>query len=573
MIHKSTATLFLALSSSLLAAVGFSKTIKDQWIDTGLKFSDFALDITNSRCTISEKSFVACLEGLNAAVNYRRNGMLLVAQDAITDQKRYTKVGIQFGGLELVQIIETKPSTLLSQKKIIEKQLIEARRLRDGLRSLYRQGPLLWPEFAEILQYIDAHVVSQIPNESGAIAGEAFNAKLEIEFDPHTILAPKPQFVPSNDTKTQVTDVVGVGIIAEKIGDIILVKAVKVDSPASKAGILQDDVLLKINSVDLSGMELESVATLIQGPDGSTVLLTIQRDGEEFTTEVVRRKVTYSSSEVRLIPLGSGVTQALYLRLKDFRSDKIPPVQDDAPGCKLIVQKIKGILQEAGSPQISEVILDLRGNPGGYTTEAVCIAGLFLKKNSLVAYLKPFYGMTQEIRTHEEFKLWPENLKAVVMVDGRSASASELVASALQDHQKAYVVGTRTFGKGSFQEVKSWSRNPRIQMSLTKGLYYRVAQHTSVQLQGVTPDIEVSKSPNPSQYEEFYAREDMLYAEPIDPKLPLWIQPAAEEITKVKTCVDSQGTAAKKHAQSKIDPSINLDYHLNYALDVSLCVP
>ena len=244
------------------------------------------------------------------------------------------------------------------------------------------------------------------------------------------------------------------------------------DTPAARAGLQSGDFVTGIDGVTVLGMTLDDAVKLMRGPVGSEIVLTIEREGagEPFDVEITRDVIKIAAAEVRL---EAGV---MVVRVKTFNRQTLTNVAD-------------GIEEQAeiagGLEELPGIILDLRNNPGGLLTTAVEVSDAFLGQGDIVSV------RGRDVQGTENFMAEPGDLAEgkpmVVLVNGGSASASEIVAGALQDHKRAVVVGTKTFGKGSVQVIVNLGPG-RGGLRLTTARYYTPSGR-SIQAQGIVPDI------------------------------------------------------------------------------------
>lgn len=244
------------------------------------------------------------------------------------------------------------------------------------------------------------------------------------------------------------------------------------DTPAQRAGIEAGDVIVKLDDKPVKGMTLAEAVNLMRGPKGSKIRLTLAREGKSqpFELTLERAIIKVQSVKGRMLEPGYG-----YVRIAQFQSGT--------------GEDLRGVLKKLGQPgPLKGVVLDLRNNPGGVLQAGVEVADAFLEEGLIV------YTKGRIPHADSRFSATPGDLSGgaimVVLVNGGSASASEIVAGALQDHRRAVVMGTNSFGKGSVQSVLPLSEDRAIK--LTTALYYTPAGR-SIQAQGIVPDVEVQR--------------------------------------------------------------------------------
>ena len=240
-------------------------------------------------------------------------------------------------------------------------------------------------------------------------------------------------------------------------------------SPAEKAGLRPGDEIIAVDGQDVTNMLLDEAVTLIRGPAGSQVVLTIKRDGEEpFDVTITRARVNIPVIESKMLE-----DNILYVKLYEF-SD---------PSKEKMEQALKQGLKNGAQA----IILDLRGNPGGRLDRAIQIASMFIKEGVIVKET----GQRNMDHMATGDLIVPEDIPVVVLVDGGSASASEIVAGALRDHQRAILIGEQTFGKGSVQTLFDLDDGSMLRVTSARWFTPEGRQINGV---GLRPDLVVSPS-------------------------------------------------------------------------------
>ncbi|MED5433118.1 MAG: S41 family peptidase [Pseudomonadota bacterium] len=319
--------------------------------------------------------------------------------------------------------------------------------------------------FAEVMERIRGAYIEQIDDRElleSAIRGMLY------ELDPHSSYLTPDQFDDLQVTTTGEFGGLGIEVTMED-GFVKVVTPVD-DSPASKAGIQAGDLILKIDDTFVKGLSLGEAVELMRGEVGSEIELMVLSEGEENPRQLTlkRDKIQMHSVKSRLLEPGLG-----YVRISQFQNNT---GSDTAKALKKL----------AAEGALKGLIMDLRNNPGGVLGGAVEVADLFLDEGLVV------YTEGRQPGSRSEFKAKPGDQLAgvplVVLVNGGSASASEIVAGALQDQHRAIVVGNRTFGKGSVQTVLPLSKDRALK--LTTARYY-TPNGRSIQAEGIEPDISV----------------------------------------------------------------------------------
>ncbi len=242
------------------------------------------------------------------------------------------------------------------------------------------------------------------------------------------------------------------------------------DTPAERAGVQAGDLIIRLNETPVKGMSLSDAVKLMRGRPGTDIVLTIVREGKEKPLDITitRDVIKVTSVKTRVLEDGYG-----YLRITQFQSRT-------GDSLRRAVSKLKK--DNGGS--LKGAILDLRNNPGGVLSAAVSVSDAFIKKGTIV-YTE---GRLDEAKL--KFTAKPTDIlngaPLVVLVNGGSASASEIVAGALQDHNRAVVMGTQTFGKGSVQTILPMENGSALKLTTAR---YFTPSGSSIQAMGITPDI------------------------------------------------------------------------------------
>lgn len=264
----------------------------------------------------------------------------------------------------------------------------------------------------------------------------------------------------------------GLGIEVQMQNGFVRVVAPIDDTPAHKAGIQSGDLIVRIDETPVKGLTLIDAVKLMRGEPGSKVSLTILREAVEqpFKVSVTRAIIHVQSVKSKLLEPGYG-----YLRITQFSTETGKSLEEEM-----------NKLRKENKGELNGLILDLRNNPGGVLNAAVDVSDAFLDKGNIVS----IKGRLSE--TNKDFDATTGDQLSgkpiVVLVNGGSASASEIVAGALQDHGRAVVMGEKTFGKGSVQTILPLQNNAALK--LTTARYY-TPKGRSIQAEGITPDIAI----------------------------------------------------------------------------------
>jgi carboxyl-terminal processing protease len=240
------------------------------------------------------------------------------------------------------------------------------------------------------------------------------------------------------------------------------------DQPAEEAGLRRGDIVLQVDDTPIENMSIYEAITLIRGPAGTPAHLTILREGEDpFEVEIIRARIDVPVLESDMLEDGIA-----YVRLLEFSSDASVRMAE--------------ALEELFAQNPTALILDLRGNPGGWLNEAILTTGLFLPKGDEILIERLKDGTERRFEAPDE-PVAPD-IPMVVLVDGGSASASEILAGALQDHSRAVLIGETTFGKGSVQLPHELSNGAELRVTIAR---WFTPNDRAIHGEGLEPDIVV----------------------------------------------------------------------------------
>ncbi|MGL4236715.1 S41 family peptidase, partial [Tabrizicola sp.] len=351
--------------------------------------------------------------------------------------------------------------------------------VQDG--SIYEQLDL----FGDIFERVRAQYVEEVPTDELVTA--AINGMLT-SLDPHSSYLSAKDF---EDMQVQTRgEFGGLGIEVTQEEGFIKVIAPMDGTPAAKAGILAGDFITHVNGESVSGLMLDDAVEKMRGPIGSEIIITVVREGmtEPFDVSIIRDTIKLTAVRGRV------VGKTMVLRITTF---------NDQTTSGMIEALNKGIEELGGIDNLDGVVVDLRNNPGGLLNEAISVSDAFLDKGEIVSTRGRVQGSGE--RYNAEAGDLAAGKPLVVLINGGSASASEIVAGALQDHRRAVVVGTKSFGKGSVQTLIPLRGDGA--MRLTTARYYTPSGR-SIQALGISPDIVVNQPVPPPVDPEAAAEEE-----------------------------------------------------------------
>lgn len=409
--------------------------------------------------------------------------------------------------------------------------------------------------FSEVFGRIKSDYVEPVSDKK--LINEAINGMLS-GLDPHSAYL-DPEAFKELQVGTQ-GEFGGLGIEVGMEDGLVKVISPIEDTPAFQAGIKSGDLIVKLDDTLVKGLTLNDAVKRMRGKPGSKIVLTVIRKEQPkpLTITIVRAVIKVQSVKSKLVETGYG-----FVRVTQFQEHT---GENLAKALEALVKQNKGPL--------SGLVLDLRNDPGGLLTGAVGVSAAFLAKDALVVYTE---GRTEDAKMRltaspdhylrgdgkdDYLASLPASIKTVpmvVLVNGGSASASEIVAGALQDHKRAVIMGTQTFGKGSVQTVLPLGNNTAIK--LTTARYYTPGGR-SIQAKGIVPDILVEDPSTSDQDNTFRLREADLDRHLINDKQPEAVPPTS---SKTPAAPSKNGDATKA---APVEFGAKSDYQLNQALNL-----
>ncbi|MDC3068453.1 S41 family peptidase [Candidatus Pelagibacter sp.] len=321
--------------------------------------------------------------------------------------------------------------------------------------------------FGEVLEKINKEYVDEI-NQSESMDA-AIDGLLQ-SLDPYSAYMPPEIF---NEMQTETSgEFGGLGIEVNMESGVVKVISPIDDTPASRAGIKAGDYIIKIDDTQVQGKSLSEAVDLMRGPVGSSIILTVRRIGQKkaLTFEIVREIIQIKSVKADLLKNNVG-----YLRLTSFNENSGDQIREQ-------------IREFEKNENINSYILDLRNNPGGLLSQAIRISDFFLDNGEIVS--------TKSRKSSENRKWFAkkgdliDGKTLIVLINYGSASASEIVAGALQDHKRAIILGENSYGKGSVQSIIPLKNKGAIRLTVAK---YYLPSGKSISEVGVSPDIEIDE--------------------------------------------------------------------------------
>ncbi|MGA0189679.1 MAG: S41 family peptidase [bacterium] len=386
---------------------------------------------------------------------------------------------IQLDYLELgrLDFSELQEAALLAlEREIAEVRVVTPQSKSESQRILFREStlvkldsPLSLREMYEGLQSLILKLHEKLPEyQSTELELIALGAIMS-SLDPHSVVLPPSSYAEFNEnTRGRFA---GVGIVIGIRDKQLTIISLMEGGPAERAGLRIGDQVKEIDGESTKKMSLSAIMQGLRGEIGSRMDLTVERSGKEITYELLREDIQISSSDSLDLRFDDGIPFR-YLRLKLFQEDTSTDLE----------KQLDNLDSVAG------LILDLRGNPGGLLQEAVRVSDLFLPPEKRIVSTQTNTDLT----SYDSHQLLSspkiQNIPIVVLVNGQSASASEIVSAALKVNNRAIVVGEQTFGKGSVQSIWGMPGNFGLKMTIAR---YLTPDNLSIQDVGVQPDLQL----------------------------------------------------------------------------------
>lgn len=336
--------------------------------------------------------------------------------------------------------------------------------------------------FSRVLNLLETMYVDEKSVASDALIERALKGMVG-SLDPHTVYLPAQQLRElTNDTSGKFG---GIGVVLTQQNGRLEVIEVVPETPAARAKIQPGDVIVSVDSIQITKINIDDVLNKLRGLPGSNVKLEIQPAPETVAGKTVRPKNRLLQIVREIIKSASVVHQSLskgyaYVRVGVFQEDTSEQVD-----------KALRLYESENNGKLNGVVLDLRSNPGGLLDQAVRVVDLFLDSGIIVSTVGRDRAR-QEVEYATKRQTHPY-MPMVVLVNEASASASEIVAGALQDHNRALIVGMPTFGKGSVQSIVPLPNGAGLKMTVAR---YYTPNGRSIQAKGITPDVTLPANPN-----------------------------------------------------------------------------
>lgn len=442
------------ISAGLHAAQTQSKLeiskIEEYWAKSDLQESELRKLVNDKTCHLSEKYFLACVNSVNNAL-------------ALTSERLGLTGEIWPAYNETTSLDNFKEKETLAPFSKIYKEHINSSFSFDNLWDLIlaKAGP------KTPLRYLLA---------------QGINGYLSVSKDPHTYILPMGYFDQVSSQSERSPFFVGLSFEKDHHGQLRIKKVVR-NSDAAASGLLAGDIVNSINGQKAESLSLSDAGQILKDRNNRIFNFNIKRDGATLVKNVQRTYRVLSQVHAEVV---QGIRNFGVITVSKFS--------------KNTCSEVSTAILEMADKNISGLVLDLRDNPGGHLSEAACLTGLFIGENKTIYSVEYFdLSKSNEVVLTSAERIYSGAL--AVLVNTNSASAAELFAGAIQEYRRGIVIGAKTFGKGTFQEIESWGKSKNIGFFKTKG-FYLLPSGRSTQFYGVTPDIELEEAKTGDSSEE-----------------------------------------------------------------------
>lgn len=517
----------------------------DYWESVNIDESVLFDRINQKECSVSIKYFFGCVEAIKALASFSGKTYDLFPLQSTTDNQP-TLVA---GNFKLVEVTREEIKTQKDLVMMIEKKRQDLKARFFSISVQFTKNP--GTEFESLMSQIKNMNSKKLTKSQ---IGFVLSRLLEVAIDPHTSL--KPALELQSASQQSGVSFYGIGIEYSSIDEGILVHAVTSKSGAEKAGIQSGDILISVDETALKGLSTEEIQKAITGPENTKVKINFLRNGKLYSVSVIRGKVESKVVAGRII-VDQGQSIG-YLKITNFMYNKM-------------CDETKILLQDFEKKNVKGIVLDLRGNPGGDVKNTQCLGGYFLGKDKVVSYFEEqgFFGPQYKALKSTTDLITKKPL--VVLIDSRSASASEIMSGALQDYARALIVGQTSFGKGSYQGCAPITYKNDLFMCQTGGLFHLPSGRTNQTL-GVVPEVKVYLQYEAMEAELYPLTEANLYLFPLESKIMPHAKPESwPKIPVPQTCLSAK-KLPEKYQIAKPGEYFYKDYQLLTAATGITCL-
>jgi carboxyl-terminal processing protease len=538
----------------------------DSWKHLNLRFNFIEEVLNQKNCSESSGKFLGCIKTINYLLSQGDKAIRLTTSDWLSGsgdiEEKISDLNIEkdFG---FFKIVSKKNINSIDEKKDLVSEyetLKKSQNLRQDywisfFNSKLKENPL---PVLKIEEWVTSHHNKN--KDMSALIGEAYNTYLTMAEDAHAWIEPSSVFEAARYKNEN--EYFGTGIAFIKIRSKLAVKSLIREGPAFKNGVRLNDVILEVNNTDPTNLTLDEVEKIVKAHKNEPLSLRVKRGSEikSFTLNPVNLKLENVSSKTLNIEVDGVEMSTGYIKIASFMKDDVCEETQKTVRYMISKQKIKAL------------ILDVRNNGGGIIDEAVCVVGLFLGPGQEVASVHGFDKNVSPLISNVDLAT---DLPLMILINRNSASASEILAGSLQDHERALLVGERSFGKGTIQNVGPWQGHIGLHRAQTVARFYLPGNkikppHTN-QIYGIYPDIEAYEVPAPKENDKFALREADYSPIVLKGEGPEPVRPTALIEIGYRKCTNNFNLAVNAYRQSITSNKALEDYPLLVAADALRC--
>lgn len=547
------------------------------WASTGLQVTHLRTLISDQFCEASLQAYLACFEALGALSQAVHSGSQWVARTVLEatpaqNAAQPTQAPLEAertwsenGEFRWVQVRPTRlpnPSSLAGRQQWRQNQV----RLQSAVQQRFQEAGAQAFSFdaarTQLLRALPAAV------DRPRLAADVINAYLSAFYDPHTYLSPSEYDTQSRSSSDE--SYVGIGVrFKARLSSTAVPEARGVDvdqvmegGPAAQAGVYVHDHLLEINGADVSSSSLQEIQRRVRGPAGSQFRMKVQRGSGTVELTLTRGAVVVPNLTSKVLSYGGGSVGLI--KFKSFM---------ESASC----DRIRTMVRELEGQGVKALILDLRSNGGGLVSVAICLGSSFVGPGQVIARVRNLSDQAETQLVGRESRI--STLPLVTLIDSGSASASEILAGALQDHHRGWILGERSFGKATVQSPRPWVI-PGITLWQTIQRFYQPSGRTNQRV-GIIPDFfspsTLAAGSTPSlnatsgDDESTGLREEDLYSNALSAQSNPWVQTRPEAVARMRTCVNSRSSRIADTLARDERTQFGSDYRLLMGYETALC--
>ncbi|MBL7543050.1 MAG: PDZ domain-containing protein [Bdellovibrionaceae bacterium] len=463
----------------------------DVWSDVKVDFQWLTGIINYKTCGQSQKAYLGCVLAVQTFGSVIQKNLEVIPVQMLNGEKAFFQA-------ERLALIEVPVPNITNAKEAFNYFDLARRQLM--VRFLGESETFIKTSNTDFERLLTEIYQQANRNVKPANYLETIAKFLEISVDPHTSIRPTKELEMAIDGSDN--SFVGVGIEFTKLAQGLLIKRVLKNSGAELARLQPGDVIIAVDGQDFAGLNDEGIVERLRGAEGTSVSVTVQRGDTTLRVSLTRKKIV--SPVVSSAAVNFDGKSIVYIRLTNFMYSQV-------------CSEIESIVTTWDNQNTAGYVLDLRNNPGGDVQIAACVAGIFLGRKKVVSYFEkttPFRSRVQVL----ESKANVTTTKPIsVLINAYSASASEIIAGAFRDHNRALIVGQTSFGKGSHQGCAKIKNNEALTICSTGGLFFAPSGESN-QTVGIVPHISVYINKEPQDLELYAQREAQMYLFPLQPK-------------------------------------------------------